>query len=179
MTYLNYIAKRLLFGAKKAEFVNYPLFVEPADLKLHTDVVRQPGIMRLVSKIKNGTYKRNRTSCLCGNIDGSLDEVISRLEMHAIDLEVLLCRKCGLIRSADVFDVQSNADYYRYEYREILSGGSNVLEEFFTSQLDRGTNFLDILDRTRVIQEIESVVEIGCGSGGVLYPFHTIGKTVF
>jgi len=178
MTYLNYMAKRLFYGAKKAEFVKYPFFVKPADLKLHEDSVRQPGIMRLISKIESGTYKRSRSGCLCGNSDVRLDEVISRLEMHAINLEVLLCRKCGLIRSADVFDAQSNAGYYRHEYREILSGGRNVVEEFFASQLDRGTSFIDILNRSRVIQEIESVVEIGCGSGGVLYPFHSMGKKV-
>ncbi len=178
MTYLNYIAKRLVYGSKKADFVNYPLFVKPADLKLHTDSLQQTGIVRLISKIENGTYKRNKSGCLCGNRDTRLDEVISRLEMHGIELEVLLCRKCGLIRSADVFDAQSNAEYYRHEYREILHGGSNVVEEFFTSQLVRGTSFLNILTRTRIIQEIESVMEIGCGSGGVLYPFHSIGKKV-
>jgi SAM-dependent methyltransferase len=178
MKYLSYIAKRTFYGANKAEFVNYPLFVKPADLKLHKDSVQQAGITRLIGKIANGTYKRNRSSCLCGKTDATLDEVISRLEMHGIGLEVLLCRKCGLIRSADVFDVQSNADYYTHEYREILSGGRNIVEEFFTSQLDRGTSFVDILTRTGVIQDIESVVEIGCGSGGVLYPLHSIGKKV-
>jgi SAM-dependent methyltransferase len=178
MTYFNYIARRILYGTKKAELVHYPLFEKPADLKLHEDSARQPGIMRLIGKIENGTYKRNRSSCLCGNNDARLDEVISRLEMHAIPLDVLLCRKCGLIRSADVFDAQSNGDYYRHEYREILHGGNDVIEEFFVSQLDRGTGFLHILGRIGVIQEIESVAEIGCGSGGVLYPFHSIGKNV-
>ena len=172
------MAKRLLYGAKKAEFVKYPFFAKPADLKLHEDSVQQPGIMRLISKIESGTYKRSRSGCLCGNSDARLDEVVSRLEMHAIDLEILLCRKCGLIRSADVFDAQSNAGYYKHEYREILSGGKNVVEEFFASQLERGASFVDILNRSRVIQEIESVVEIGCGSGGVLYPFHSMGKRV-
>src|ERR1700722_10278504 len=175
MTYLNYIAKRILYGTKKAELVNYPLFVKPADLKLHADSVRQPGIVRLIGKLKTGTYKRIRNSCLCGNIDATLDEVISRLEMHAIPLDVLLCRKCGLIRSADVFDARSNADYYRHEYREILHGGNDVIEHFFVSQLDRGAGFLRILGSMGVIQEIESIAEIGCGSGGVLDRFPSSG----
>lgn len=178
MTYLHYIAKRLLYGASKAEFVDFPLFVKPADLKLHQDAVKQSGIARLLGKIQNGTYKRVKNNCLCGNTAAEMDQVISRLEMHAMDLQVLLCRNCGLIRSADVFDEASNAAYYRNEYREILSGGNDVIEDFFTSQLDRGSHFLRLLERTGVIGEIESVVEIGCGSGGILYPFHRIGKKV-
>lgn len=178
MTYLHYLFKRLLYGTSKAQFVNFPLFMKPADLKLHQDAVKRPGIARLLGKIQNGTYKRIKNDCLCGNTAPEMDEVISRLEMHAIDLQVLLCRKCGLIRSADVFDEASNADYYRNEYREILHGGNDVIEDFFTSQLDRGSHFLRILEKTGVIGEIESVVEIGCGSGGILYPFHRIGKKV-
>jgi SAM-dependent methyltransferase len=178
MKYLNYIAKRLLFGTSKAEFVNYPLFSKPADLKLHEDFFRQPGISRLVGKVENGTYKRVRNDCLCGNGDVRLNEVISRLDMHAISLEVLLCRKCGLIRSAKVFDVQSNADYYKLEYRDIHSGGRTLVEEYFESQLDRGNRFLEILNRTAVAHDIETVAEIGCGSGGILYPFHSISKKV-
>jgi SAM-dependent methyltransferase len=177
-TYLEYIAKRLLYGTKKADFVNYPLFVKPADLKLHRDSVQRPGIRRLMRKLQDGTYRRNKSRCLCGNSDTRLDEAISRLEMHGINLDVLLCRKCGLIRSADVFDAQSNADYYRYEYREILADGSVDFENFFMSQADRGIHFLDILHSTGITGKIESVVEIGCGSGGVLYPFHSIGKKV-
>jgi hypothetical protein len=178
MQYLNYIAKRLLFGTSKAEFVNYPLFSKPADLKLHEDFVRQPAIARLIGKIKNGTYTRAGNACLCGNSDVRLNEVISRLDMHAIDLEVLLCRQCGLIRSASVFDVQSNADYYKLEYRDIHSGGGALIEEYFESQLDRGNRFLAILNRAEVTHDIDSVTEIGCGSGGILYPFHSIGKNV-
>jgi SAM-dependent methyltransferase len=179
MKYFSYIVKRLLFGASKSDFVSYPLFSKPADLKLHADHVRQPGALRLTAKLENGTYKKHRNNCLCGNTDVRLDELISRLDMHAIRLEVLLCRKCGLIRSADVFDMQSNADYYKLEYREIHSGGKSRVEEYFESQLDRGNRFLDILNRSGVIHEIDSIAEIGCGGGGILYPFHSISKKVF
>jgi hypothetical protein len=178
MKYFNYLARRLLFGTRKAELVKYPLFSKPADLKLHEEFLRQPGVERLIGKIKNGTYKRARNDCLCGNRNAGLDEIISRLDMHAISLEVLLCRKCGLIRSAYVFDVESNADYYKYEYREIHTGGRTLVEEYFKSQLDRGNRFLEVLGKIAVLHEIESVAEIGCGSGGILYPFHSIGKKV-
>jgi SAM-dependent methyltransferase len=178
MKYLNYIVRRLLFGTSKADFVNYPLFSKPADLKLHEDFVRQPAIARLIAKIKNGTYTRGGNHCLCGNSDVRLNKVISRLDMHAISLEVLLCGKCGLIRSANVFDAQSNADYYKSEYRDIHSGGRTLVEEYFESQLERGNRFLEILNKTAVTHDIESVAEIGCGSGGILYPFHSISKKV-
>ena len=102
MKYFNYIIKRLLYGASKRDFVSYPLFSRPADLKLHLDLVRKPGVSRLIGKLENGTYKRDRNICLCGNRDARLDELISRLDMHAISLEILLCRKCGLIRCASV-----------------------------------------------------------------------------
>ena len=51
MRYLNYVSKSLLYGAKKTEFVHYPLFVKPADLKLHAESRHQSGIVRLITKM--------------------------------------------------------------------------------------------------------------------------------
>lgn len=178
MTYLTYLLKRLLFKANKADFVQYPLFVKPEDLNIHLGKIQRSAVTRLIQKLEEGSYIKNKNSCLCGNTDGNLDELISRIDMHGIPLDVLLCRKCGLIRSAEVFDQQSNADYYRYEYRDIISGGSQQVEKFFTAQLERGDSFLKILGAVEVMNDIDSVMEIGCGSGGVLYPFHCAGKMV-
>ena len=178
MKYLAYQTQRVLRFLTKANCVRYPLFENPADLKLSKNIFQQSGIQRLLGKLKNGDYIRLENPCLCGNSDRSQDELISRMDMHAIDLNVLLCWKCGLIRSADAFDIRSNASYYKCEYREIHSGGISCVEDYFDSQLDRGSSFLDILNRTGVIHELESIAEIGCGSGGVLHPFHLIGKQV-
>lgn len=178
MIYLTYLLKRLLFKANKADFVQYPLFMKPEDLNIHLGKIQQSAVTRLVQKLEEGRYIKNKNNCLCGNTDSNLDELISRIDMHGIPLDVVFCRKCGLIRSAEVFNQQSNADYYRYEYRDIISGGSQQVEKFFTAQLERGNSFLKILGTAGVIEDIDSVMEIGCGSGGVLYPFHCAGKKV-
>lgn len=178
MIYLTYLLKRLIYKATKADFVQYPLFVKPEELNIHLGKIQQLAVTRLIQKIEDGRYIKKENNCLCGNTDSSLDESISHIDMHGIPLDVRLCRKCGLIRSAEVFDEKSNADYYRYEYRDIISSGSQQAENFFTSSLERGKSFLKILDTVDVIREIDSVMEIGCGSGGILYPFHCEGKKV-
>lgn len=178
MTYLIFLLKRLLFKTGKVDFVRYPLFLKLEDLHVHLGKIQQSAVARLIQKLDAGRYKRSKNNCLCGNNDTRLDELVSRADMHGIPLDVVLCKKCGLIRSAEIFDQLSNADYYRYEYRDIHSGGSQLVEKYFTSQLDRGNSFLQILSSVGIMKDIDSVMEIGCGSGGILYPFHLGGKKV-
>ena len=177
MIYATYLIKKFIFHCSKDTFVNYPLFTHRDYSNLYPDDVQKAAISRLIKKLQVGIYSKNKNYCLCGNKDDFLDEIVANVDMHAIPLQVVLCKKCGLIRSADVFDVVSNSDYYRYEYREIDSGETAV-EVYFNGQLDRGESFVQILSKTGIMGQIESVVEIGCGSGGVLYPFHLAGKKV-
>jgi SAM-dependent methyltransferase len=166
-----------MFNSNKDGFVNYPLFTEGDHSNRYPDEIQKAAISRLINKLQAGIYSKHKNYCLCGNKDNFLDEVIANVDMHAIPLNVVLCKKCGLIRSADVFDAASNSDYYRYEYRDINIGETGV-KKYFDSQLDRGESFVKILSEIGIMDQIGSVVEIGCGSGGILYPFLLAGKKV-
>jgi len=103
-------------------------------------------------------------------------QVIANVDMHAIPLNVV-CARMRLDRSADVFDSALPTQTY---YRHSNTGSSTMvtiaeIETYFNSQLNRGASFVKI-SASLDMDQIGSVVEIGCGGGGVLYPFHLAGK---
>ena len=178
VTYLTYLLERFVFNVDKADFVQYPFFMKPEDLDIHLDEIQQSAVTRLIQKLEDGRYKKNKNNCLCGNNDNCMDKLVSCIDMHGIPLDVLLCRKCGLLRAAEIFDVASNENYYRFEYRDIHNSGGRSASSYFNDQLERGESFLKIARENRIIDEVATVLEIGCGSGGILYPFHLAGKKV-
>ncbi|SRR6266702_770438 len=165
-------------SAAKAASVDYPLFADPRELHQSFDEIQTAGLSRLLEKIQNGTYRRIRNHCLCGNDQENSDTLVSRHDMHGIPLDVLLCSRCGLLRAAEVFDAASNENYYRFEYRDIHNGGGRSAGSYFNDQLERGENFIRIASDSGILDKVASVLEIGCGSGGILYPFHLAGKRV-
>jgi len=164
-----------MFGRNKDTFVNYPLFTQKTIPISYPDDIQKAAINRLISKLQAGIYNKNTNYCLCGNKDDFPDQVIANVDMHAIPLNVVLCKKCGLIRSADVFDAASNADYYRHEYRDI-NDGEIAVETYFNSQLNRGASFVKILGELGIMDQIGSVVEIGMRRRRGLYLFILRGK---
>jgi SAM-dependent methyltransferase len=168
------VSKLLRRPVAKRECVEYPLFTDPKDLFVRMDHVQAAGVARVRDKMERGEYRRVPNPCLCGG--AGTDTLVARHDMHGIPLDVLLCSRCGLLRAAEVFDESATGAYYRYDYRDIHNGGSASAESYFDGQLERGESFLrfarDVLD------DVGTVLEIGCGSGGVLYPFHRAGKRV-
>ena len=51
-------------------------------------------------------------------------------------------------------------------------------DEFFNAQSLRGQIFLNLVAEHVNIEEIDTIFEIGCGAGGILYSFHEDGKKV-
>ena len=109
--------------------------------------------------------------CICGNTSCS-DIVVSEKDRFGIPIPQLLCLNCGLIRSQFIFDNNSNNIFYTNYYRKLYN--TSNIEDYFQYQTRRGSRFLTLLKSLNLIAVIESIAEIGCGSGGILYPF--LGK---
>jgi len=61
---------------------------------------------------------------------------------------------------------------------EIYVGKEQATDDFFNSQAQRGKTFYKLIEKYVDMREVKTVFEIGCGAGGILYPFHKAGKQV-
>ena len=133
---------------------------------------QKESISNLLSDIDNKILKLKFNNCLCKNQNVGNDIIISEKDRYGIPVKNLICSKCGLIRSEKIFDQESNINFYKYYYRNIYVGLSKPNEKFFDDQINRGVEFLTLLNKYIEIKDINNLLEIGCGSGGILYPFH-------
>jgi tRNA/tmRNA/rRNA uracil-C5-methylase (TrmA/RlmC/RlmD family) len=103
--------------------------------------------------------------------------VVAEKDRYGIPIKMICCSKCGLIRSDKVFDEKSNELFYTHYYRPLYTS-LRPDESFFYSQYKRGQVFLKLIKKHLNFSEIDHVVEIGCGAGGILFPFKETGKNV-
>ncbi len=121
--------------------------------------------------IKNGQLKLIDNYCLCKNEKVFEDVIVTEKDRYGIPFTNVICSKCGLVRSVKVFDEVSNMLFYKKYYRDIYVGLSEPDENFFIDQVNRGQYYLNLIKSKISISDLKVVAEIGCGSGGVLYPF--------
>lgn len=158
--------------------IKFPIWKNDRKPLISLNDLQKRQIENFVRKIQSGEYKLIHNPCLCGNKDTSLDILISEKDRYGIPCEILLCKRCGLIRLKEKLDEQSTADFYKNYYRDIYVGREVASDEFFNEQIRRGQGFLNLLMRYVNLKDIKNVFEVGCGAGGILYPFYKEGLKV-
>ncbi len=151
-----------------------PLYSADSKAIVPLSSIQKKTIDVLLRKISDGDYKTEENVCLCGNIDYLNDIVVSEKDRYGLPIKTLLCNKCGLLRSSPVFDNKSNLEFYKNEYRSLYMGEPTPPEYFFRDQVKRGELLFALFNEV-VKEKIKSVFEIGCGSGGIMYPFYEAG----
>ena len=131
---------------------------------------------KLIFALEKKTLTLKENKCICGNSHNLSDITISEKDRYGFPIPQVLCSKCGLIRSQLVFDDSSNNIFYKDYYRKIYS--TSNIEDYFSYQNKRGTRFLNLLKSLKIFEKITKINEIGCGSGGILYPFLGFGKEI-
>jgi SAM-dependent methyltransferase len=131
-----------------------------------------------LQKIKDKKYNFIDNLCLCGNIDENLDILVTQKDRYGIPCDNVLCKNCGLIRLKKRLDNKSTSEFYKNEYRDIYVGKNQASDVFFNSQVQRGQTFFNFISEYIDMKDIETVFEIGCGAGGILYPFYKNNKKV-
>jgi 2-polyprenyl-3-methyl-5-hydroxy-6-metoxy-1,4-benzoquinol methylase len=131
-----------------------------------------------LNKFKSGEYKTVSNPCVCGI---NSDTLISKKDRYGIDLETKLCNNCGLVRSDPYYDTNTLSSFYASEYRSLYTDDAKPSNEFFDHEVLMGNVVLKNIQNVLPEFEIKNSViyEIGCGGGGILYPFKNIGANVF
>lgn len=156
--------------------VSFPIWENDGISAIELNALQKKQINNFLYKISSGKYGLVANPCLCGNEDETLDVVVAKKDRYGIPCENILCKKCGLIRLKERLDEASTAEFYRNEYRDIYVGKELATNDFFLEQSKRGNFFLNLLKAHIDFNEINTVFEIGCGAGGVLYPFYKANK---
>jgi 2-polyprenyl-3-methyl-5-hydroxy-6-metoxy-1,4-benzoquinol methylase len=136
-------------------------------------------IKEVENKILNSEYKYIKNICLCGCKDINNDIVISEKDRYGFDVKFLLCKKCSLIRTDKKLDGASLSDFYANYYRRIYGDGTLSIEREFSGQALKGSKYKALLEQYISLSTVKTVLDIGCGTGGVLKPFLEMKKDVY
>ncbi len=122
---------------------------------------------RVRAKIRSGEWTLSANPCLCGTSDrGDID--IARMDRYGLPFGQVLCRCCGIVRSEHVLTPASNNDFYATEYRNLYTGRPTASVDFFKDQYRHGEWFCQTSLSFIPESERDTVLEIGCGAGGIL-----------
>ena len=112
-------------------------------------------------------YKEVNTCPLCGHQEAIC---IAKKERHGLPLDTIVCKQCGLIRSHKQLDEKSLVIFYSEYYRRIY----DVAEDY-----DRRYSGEEKRNPPKFHSKEQVVLEIGCGGGWNLMPFHKNGYTYY
>jgi 2-polyprenyl-3-methyl-5-hydroxy-6-metoxy-1,4-benzoquinol methylase len=152
----------------------FPLYKKDGIPSVPLNVEQQKYIEQVTQKINASTYKLVPIGCLCGSSAQS-DTLIAEKDRYGFPIASVMCNACGLIRSSEIFDEKAMIDFYSNEYRSIYQPPEVSISSFFEDQRKRGEVFYELFSKEVGHFNGASMFEIGCGAGGILFPFHQAG----
>ena len=135
------------------------------------------------NSLKNRYLNLKISKCFCGTYDG---EVIENHDAWGLNIPTIICNNCYSIRSKFFLDDDSIKKFYTegYYYPHMFTSGSSKsigmnLEEYYSSEVRKGKEIIEYIRSNINLNEIENVIEIGCGAGGILSHFEKLNLKVF
>jgi len=130
------------------------------------------------SKIASKKYLFENTDCvICYSSDF---ELLSAKDRYGLEVNTVICKKCGLIQTNPRMNQAAFNEFYDNEYRKLYVGEDKPTEQFFLNQLEHGNEILKFVESKEKIKfENKFVVEIGTGAGGILQAFKNKKNKVF
>ncbi|MCR3757807.1 class I SAM-dependent methyltransferase [Clostridium felsineum] len=125
-------------------------------------------------KLQKGIYSYESVKCICNSGDF---ETLAEKDRYGLPVSTVICRKCGLIMINPRMTQESYNTFYDTEYRKLYVGKESPTEEFFNEQFKRGLSIYEYL-KNNGVKDIEKVLEIGTGAGGILKAFKDNGCQV-
>lgn len=125
---------------------------------------------KIVEEKLNKEYQLEENNCLI--CDSNNFEEISEKDRYGLTVQVVICKKCGLIQLNPRMNQESYNTFYDNEYRPLYSGNDQPSITFFKEQKGRGKKIIQHIEEKAGI-EIKNmfILEIGSGAGGILSAF--------
>jgi 2-polyprenyl-3-methyl-5-hydroxy-6-metoxy-1,4-benzoquinol methylase len=129
--------------------------------------------------VRDGLMREIEVGCpVCGE---QKFEDFCAIDRIGLKVQSVMCSQCPTLYSRKRFDERSLAIFYSKFYREMYTGSSVPTDGWFEEQVSSGSKILSQLKGLGVISHDlggKRVLEVGCGSGGILVPFTEIGAEV-
>lgn len=130
-----------------------------------------------LQKIISGQYLP--IDCNCPICNGDELEILAQRDRYNFPIKTAICKKCGLIQSSPIFRTCDYEDFYTNHYRKLyISELVGNPEDFFTEERWRGQRITNYILRHVNIPLDSLILEVGCGSGGILSVFSERGFRV-
>lgn len=129
-------------------------------------------------KIISQVYRfENKEQCvICNSTDALL---IGERDRYGLYYPVNICKGCGFVFVNPRMDQSAYNEFYNEEYRKLFLGSEKPTDFFFQQQYNQGKRIYDFLVEHHIIgSEYKSVLEVGCGAGGILKYFNEKGFEV-
>jgi len=141
------------------------------------DAIQRALVAEFNRKLESGELGTEEVPCLCGGEEFSLFATYDR---YRVRQRSVLCKRCGLLQSRprlshEAFRWFYESDFYRRLYNPDQM--TPTIEKFRSVAADRLYRF-EFICNSVDLENIESVLEIGCGAGWNLEPYRAAGKKV-
>ena len=132
---------------------------------------------KVEKKIEEGIYNFEEVGCpICNTNDAKL---IGEKDRYGLYFSTKICTSCGLVYTNPRMTQDSYNNFYNDEYRKLYNGSEKPTTSFFDRQKTKGKKIYDFLHERNIIESDKiSVLEVGCGAGGILKYFEEKGATV-
>ena len=126
---------------------------------------------QIEQKIADGVYEfESVPCCVC---DGQNFELLAEKDRYGLYAPVVVCKDCGLVQTNPRMSQSAYNEFYNVEYRKLYRGTEGPSESFFDQQRKQGREIFNYLKANGflTVPEEVSVLEVGCGAGGILHYF--------
>jgi 2-polyprenyl-3-methyl-5-hydroxy-6-metoxy-1,4-benzoquinol methylase len=128
-------------------------------------------------KLDSGDYSVATVNCpLC---EGNKNRSLSEKDTYGLPVKVVVCSECGLVYNNPRLTEVSLPAFYGEDYREldrVLPG----VEAYYQLENTKGKRIFQFLSKNALLPQIsgKTVIDIGCGAGGVLGHFQQAGYDI-
>ena len=106
-------------------------------------------------------------------------ELIGERDRYGLYYPVNICQKCGFVFTNPRMNQDSYNEFYNIEYRKLYLGTEKPTGFFFQQQYNQGKRIYNFLVDSNILgSKYRSVLEVGCGAGGILSYFNDKGFEV-
>lgn len=124
-------------------------------------------------KFKSGEYSTCTHTCKWCASSSFLR--ISEYDLFGLPAAGSICKTCGLFTINPRLDEPSSKDFFENHFSFMLYGGMSEDRKFAKSKIWCGRYLVDVIARQKLAQPGDLILDVGCGSGGVVSALREAG----
>lgn len=128
---------------------------------------------QILDKLQTGIYALEDVACYCGH--ENKDVVLASVDRYRIPHRTVLCTRCGLVRTDPRMVQEAYTDFYTHYYRDLYERPNQQKEALFADQRSNALRRYQFISEHGDLKPSSHILEIGCGAGWNLLPFHENG----